>query len=104
MKDASHTRHTSVTPLRQAIRAINRASCGALACYLATLGVAHAAPYVEAGQTGNATSWRSAEFNADWGLGATNADQAYAAGPTMCFEVPQDISMTCQSSCSLSKS
>ncbi|RMN44798.1 Subtilase family protein [Pseudomonas syringae] len=80
MKDASHTRHTSVTPLRHAIGAINRASCGALACYLATLGVAHAAPYVEAGQAGTAASWRSAEFNADWGLGAINADQAYAAG------------------------
>ncbi|KPW62096.1 putative Autotransporter [Pseudomonas syringae pv. broussonetiae] len=80
MKDASTTRHTSVKPLGQAIHAINRASCGALACYLATLGVAHAAPYVEAGQAGNAASWRSAEFNADWGLGAINADQAYAAG------------------------
>ncbi|MCF5649758.1 autotransporter domain-containing protein [Pseudomonas syringae] len=80
MKDALSTRHTSVKPLRQAIRAVNRASCGALACYLATLGVAHAAPYVEAGQTGNAASWRSTEFNADWGLGAINADQAYAAG------------------------
>ncbi|WP_235813588.1 S8 family serine peptidase, partial [Pseudomonas syringae] len=80
MKDAFNTRHTSVKPLGHAIRAINRASCGALACYLATLGVAHAAPYVEAGQAGNAASWRSAEFNADWGLGAINADQAYAAG------------------------
>lgn len=80
MKDASTTRHTSVTPLRHAIGAINRASCGALACYLATLGVAHAAPYLEAGQAGTAASWRSAEFNADWGLGAINADQAYAAG------------------------
>ncbi|TFZ33236.1 autotransporter domain-containing protein, partial [Pseudomonas syringae] len=80
MKDAFNARHTSVKPLGRAIRALSRASCGALACCLATLGVAHAAPYVEAGQAGNVASWRSAEFNADWGLGAINADQAYAAG------------------------
>ncbi len=80
MKDVSVTRQASVSSIRKSIRAINRASCGALACYLATLSVAHAAPYVEAGQSGNAASWRSAEFNAEWGLGAINADQAYAAG------------------------
>ncbi|WP_163830540.1 hypothetical protein, partial [Pseudomonas viridiflava] len=82
MNDAFITRQASVTSLRQSIRAINRASCGALAVYLATMSVAQAAPYVEAGQSGNAASWRSAEFNADWGLGAINADQAYAAGYT----------------------
>ncbi len=41
----------------------------ALLCALATLGTAHADPYVENGRTGNADSWRSSEFNADWGLG-----------------------------------
>ena len=54
----------------------------ALLCALATLGTAHAAPYVENGRTGDPDSWRSTEFNADWGLGAINAQQAYAAGYT----------------------
>lgn len=54
----------------------------ALLCALATLGTAHAAPYVENGRTGDPDSWRSTEFNADWGLGAINAQEAYAAGYT----------------------
>ncbi|MCD4529417.1 MULTISPECIES: autotransporter serine protease [Pseudomonas] len=51
-------------------------------CALATLGTAQAAPYVESGRAGNPDSWRSSEFNAEWGLGAINAQQAYAAGYT----------------------
>lgn len=54
----------------------------ALLCALATLGTAHAVPYVENGRTGDPNSWRSTEFNADWGLGAINAQEAYAAGYT----------------------
>ncbi|WP_460146005.1 autotransporter domain-containing protein [Pseudomonas sp. S2_A02] len=54
----------------------------ALLCALATLGTAHAAPYVENGRTGDPDSWRSTEFNADWGLGAINVQDAYAAGYT----------------------
>nr|WP_252193761.1 autotransporter serine protease [Pseudomonas sp. TAE6080] len=53
---------------------------GALLCCLASLGTAQAAPYVETGKLGDAASWRSSEFKADWGLGAVNADVAYAAG------------------------
>ncbi|MGH8080586.1 MAG: S8 family serine peptidase, partial [Lysobacter sp.] len=34
------------------------------------------------GQSGNPDSWRSDEFNADWGLGAINAQYAYARGLT----------------------
>lgn len=34
------------------------------------------------GNPGDAASWRSDEFNADWGLAATNADHAYARGLT----------------------
>ncbi|MDR7282840.1 subtilase-type serine protease [Pseudomonas corrugata] len=49
-------------------------------CALATLGTAHAALYEESGRTGDPNSWRSAEFSADWGLGAINAQDAYAAG------------------------
>nr|BFD41877.1 autotransporter serine protease [Pseudomonas sp. FFPRI_1] len=47
---------------------------------VALIGGAQAAPYVEAGRAGDASSWRSAEFKADWGLGAIHADSAYAAG------------------------
>ena len=54
----------------------------AVLCALATLGTAHAAPYVENGRTGDPESWRSTEFSADWGLGAINAQDAYAAGYT----------------------
>ena len=38
--------------------------------------------YEEAGQIGDAASWRSDEFNADWGLGAIGAEYAYARGLT----------------------
>ncbi|MEE4819329.1 autotransporter domain-containing protein [Pseudomonas alliivorans] len=82
MNDAFITRQTSVTSLRQSIRAINRVSCGALAVYLATMSVAQAAPYVETGLPDNPGSWRTAEFNADWGLAAIEAQYAYAAGYT----------------------
>lgn len=34
------------------------------------------------GNPGDAASWRSDEFNADWGLGAMGADHAYARGLT----------------------
>ncbi len=43
-------------------------------------GTAQAAPYVETGKLGDPASWRSAEFQRDWGLGRMQADQAYAAG------------------------
>ncbi|WP_057447168.1 autotransporter serine protease [Pseudomonas syringae group genomosp. 3] len=40
------------------------------------------ADYIEQGKPGDAASWRSAEFQSDWGLGRIQADQAYAAGIT----------------------
>lgn len=52
----------------------------ALLGWVALLGSAQAAPYVEAGRRGDAASWRSSEFKADWGLGAIHADSAYAEG------------------------
>jgi subtilase-type serine protease len=58
----------------------NKHNTLAVLCALATLGQAHAAPYVESGRTGDPNSWRSTEFNADWGVGAINAQDAYAAG------------------------
>lgn len=38
--------------------------------------------YEETGQSGNADSWRSDEFQADWGLDAIGAQHAYARGLT----------------------
>lgn len=38
------------------------------------------AAYVEAGRPGDPASWRSAEYQQDWGLERLRADQAYAAG------------------------
>jgi len=62
------------------VKAVSRVSSGALLCCLAATGSAQAVPYVESGRLGDASSWRSAEFNAEWGLGAIHADDAYAAG------------------------
>ncbi|MFL1417334.1 autotransporter domain-containing protein [Pseudomonas fildesensis] len=64
------------------LKALSGVPYGALLCCLASLGTAQAAPYVETGKLGDAASWRSNEFNADWGLGAVHADVAYAAGYT----------------------
>ncbi|EPH2539973.1 autotransporter outer membrane beta-barrel domain-containing protein [Serratia marcescens] len=49
---------------------------------LTAIGGAQAATYIENGKAGDPASWRSSEFNAEWGLGAIHADQAYAAGYT----------------------
>ncbi|EUB84746.1 autotransporter serine peptidase EprS [Pseudomonas sp. GM30] len=40
------------------------------------------AQYLETGKPGDPASWRSAEFQRDWGLARMQADQAYAAGIT----------------------
>ncbi len=70
------------TALGYPLKANRSAPYGALLCCLASLGTAQAAPYVETGKLGDAASWRSTEFKADWGLGAVRADTAYAAGYT----------------------
>ncbi len=49
---------------------------------LTAIGGAQAATYIENGKAGDPASWRNSEFNAEWGLGAIHADQAYAAGYT----------------------
>ena len=61
---------------------VSRAQWSAMLFCLATIGGAQAAPYIENGKQGDPASWRSKEFNAEWGLGAIHADQAYAAGYT----------------------
>jgi subtilase-type serine protease len=70
------------TALGYPLKANRSVPYGALLCCLASLGTAQAAPYVETGKLGDAASWRSNEFKADWGLGAVHADTAYAAGYT----------------------
>ena len=57
-------------------------STGALCVLSITLACGARADYVEQGKLGDAASWRSAEFQSDWGLGRIQADQAYAAGIT----------------------
>lgn len=57
-----------------------RLSALAVAVCLGSVGQAAASHYIEAGVAGNPASWRSSEYNAEWGLGAINADKAYAAG------------------------
>ncbi|QHF02627.1 autotransporter domain-containing protein [Pseudomonas asturiensis] len=78
------SRQTSVSPFRQSMTTFNRLSYGVLTCCFTTLsmGLAQAAPFIEAGKPGSAASWRSAEFNANWGLAAIEAQYAYAAGYT----------------------
>ncbi len=70
------------TPVQIGISRKAKALNGAFIAYLAAIGVAQAAPYVESGKLGDPNSWRSPEFNAEWGLGAINAQDAYAAGYT----------------------
>lgn len=40
-----------------------------LVCCMALAGYAQAAPHEVNGQAGDPASWRSAEFNANWGWG-----------------------------------
>ncbi len=61
---------------------VHRAQWGAMLICLTAIGGAQASSYIENGKTGDPASWRSSEFNAEWGLGAIHADQAYAAGYT----------------------
>ncbi len=61
---------------------IKPAATGALCALSFTFGCSAYADYVEQGRLGDAASWRSAEFQSDWGLGRIQAEQAYAAGIT----------------------
>ena len=55
----------------------------AVGTLLLAVSIAQAnAQYLESGQPGDPASWRSAEFQRDWGLARMQADQAYAAGIT----------------------
>ncbi|MGH8077695.1 MAG: S8 family serine peptidase, partial [Lysobacter sp.] len=62
---------------------LSKAIVGALLLGCLAPVVAQQQPnYAEAGQIGNAESWRTDEFKADWGLGAIGAEYAYARGLT----------------------
>ncbi|MBE8816678.1 S8 family serine peptidase, partial [Serratia marcescens] len=61
---------------------VHRAQWSAMLICLTAIGGAQAVNYIENGKAGDPASWRSSEFNAEWGLGAIHADQAYAAGYT----------------------
>lgn len=60
----------------------NPISVGTLLLLVSAMPGAAQAAYLETGQPGDAASWRSAEFQRDWGLARMQADQAYAAGIT----------------------
>lgn len=73
------------TPRRHDRRHARSALSAAILCGL-LLGAAAPAfaqdAYQEGGVIGDADSWRSDEFKADWGLGAIGAEYAYARGLT----------------------
>ncbi|MGE8354262.1 MAG: autotransporter domain-containing protein [Pseudomonas protegens] len=50
--------------------------------FSASLPLAALGAYREAGRSGDAASWHSAEYQQDWGLARMQASQAYAAGMT----------------------
>lgn len=61
---------------------VKPATTTALCALSLTFGCSTYADYAEQGKLGDAASWRSEEFQSDWGLGRIQADQAYAAGIT----------------------
>lgn len=57
-------------------------SVGTLLLLISSVPGSAQALYLETGKPGDAASWRSTEFQRDWGLARMQADQAYAAGIT----------------------
>ncbi|WP_429439954.1 autotransporter domain-containing protein [Pseudomonas sp. BS3782 TE3695] len=57
-------------------------SVGTLLLVISSVPGPAQALYLETGKPGDPASWRSAEFQRDWGLARMQADQAYAAGIT----------------------
>ena len=57
-------------------------SVGTLLLLISSVPGPAQALYLETGKPGDAASWRSTEFQRDWGLARMQADQAYAAGIT----------------------
>ena len=55
-------------------------SVGTLLLLISSTPGSAQALYLETGALGDPASWRSAEFQRDWGLARMQADQAYAAG------------------------
>lgn len=57
-------------------------SVGTLLLLISSVPGPAQALYLETGKPGDPSSWRSTEFQRDWGLARMQADQAYAAGIT----------------------
>ena len=57
-------------------------SVGTLLLLISSVPGPAQALYLETGKPGDAASWRSTEFQRDWGLARMQADHAYAAGIT----------------------
>lgn len=57
-------------------------SVGTLLLLISSVPGPAQALYLETGKPGDPASWRSTEFQRDWGLARMQADQAYAAGIT----------------------
>ncbi|MEQ2026116.1 autotransporter domain-containing protein [Xenorhabdus szentirmaii] len=83
MKKHSRTLKGIPVTKRLSIKSRPRVLCHAIACCLAAVSTGvHAENYVEKGKAGDPSSWQSSEFKGNWGLGAINADKAYARGYT----------------------
>ncbi|MFB3129933.1 MAG: S8 family serine peptidase, partial [Lysobacteraceae bacterium] len=88
--DDALTRYQLQRSLQSAFAAPGRVSASAPAMIAPSVAipVAALAPSVGSsvepvmGKPGDAASWRTSEFNLDWGLAAINADVAYARGLT----------------------
>ena len=63
---------------------VRRGSAAPMLCatLLVLLSTPARAQYQEQGTLGDVASWRSAEYQQDWGLKRLSADAAYAAGNT----------------------
>lgn len=79
MQGTTRTTRTSVTQRMHARSLLSLAIVGGLLAVSASASAQNASPM---GQLGNPDSWRSDEFNADWGLATINAQYAYARGLT----------------------
>ncbi|MBI6550232.1 autotransporter serine protease [Xenorhabdus lircayensis] len=83
MKKRYRIPRSTLAAVRLSVKTQPRILYHAIACCLAVASAgAYAENYIEKGRLGDPASWRTNEFNAEWGLGAIHADEAYAKGYT----------------------
>ncbi|MDX7986983.1 autotransporter outer membrane beta-barrel domain-containing protein [Xenorhabdus sp. 12] len=88
MKKQDRIPQSSLAAAGLSVKTQPRILCYAIACCLAAASAGAYAEnnnlknYVETGRLGNPASWRTQEFQNEWGLGAIRADEAYARGYT----------------------